>query len=130
MKSSRIGKRNGEAPKIQALPPTPKGGGREQNPRGVVEGDIPNSMLYHSIYNETQWRALPDKVGLMRDAINWSMSLGMTLPMSPRDASKESYPSYSVKGLCNSRFWRVGDYQAYPPGEDRALMAWENKVIL
>ena len=66
----------------------------------------------------------------MRDAIKQSTSLGMTLPMSPRDASKESYPSYSVKGLCNSIFWRSGYYQAYPPGEDRALMAWENKVIL
>ena len=66
----------------------------------------------------------------MRDAIKQSTSLGMTLPMSPRDASKESYPSYSVKGLCNSIFWRSGYYQAYPPGEDRALMAWENKVVL
>ena len=87
-------------------------------------------MVYHPSYYETRWKVLRDKAGPMRGSLKRASGLGLTLPPSPRDASKDSCPSYHIKGLCNSRCSRAGDHMSYPSGGDQALIAWATKVIL
>ena len=79
-----------------------------RNPRVTGECDIKNSMVYHPSYYETRWRALRDKAGPMRDVIKRSTSIGIYLPLPPRNASKEACPSYHIKELCNERCGRAG----------------------
>ena len=66
----------------------------------------------------------------MRDVFRRASGLGLTMPLSPRDASKESCLSYHIKGLCNSRCGRAGDHIPYPSGGDQLIMTWAMKVIL
>ena len=84
------------------------GGDGGHNPRVEGGGDIPNSIVYYPSYDETMWRALRDKVFPMRGVLKRTTGLGLTLPPYPHDAFKESCPSYRFKGLCNSRYGRIG----------------------
>ena len=70
------------------------------------------------------------RVGPIRDFIKRSTILGMALDPSPHNASKESFPSYHIKGMCNSICGREGYHHPYLPVGDCALMSLSNKVIL
>ena len=56
-------------------------------------------MVYHPSYRGNRWRAVRYKAGRMRDVIKNATSLGLALPLSPHDTSKEAFPSYHIKGL-------------------------------
>ena len=46
----------------------------------------------------------------MRDILKSVSFLVLTLTPSHRDASKESFPTYQIKGMCQYRCMREGDY--------------------
>ena len=64
------------------------------------------------------------------DVLKRVTGLVLTLPPNPRNASKETFPSYNNKGLLNARFRREGYHLPYPIVGDLALIAWSNKDIL
>ena len=66
----------------------------------------------------------------VRYVIKRSTILGMSLAPSPHNASKESFPYYHIKGMCNSICRREGYHHPYLPVGECALVSWSNKVIL
>ena len=51
----------------------------------------------------------------MRGVIKRETCLGLALPPSLYNASKEACPYYHIKGMRNARCGREGDHQPYTP---------------
>ena len=100
-------------------PPHPPGGGGGQ-PQCGGGGDITNAVVYYPSYNGTRCRALNYKAGPMMDVLKRASGIWETLPPPRHDASKDSYPSYHIKGLCNSRCGRAREHVPYPPETNRS----------
>ena len=71
-----------------------------------------------------------NKADPMRDVLKRASGLGLILPLSPCNASKDYCSYYQIKGLCNCRCGRSGHYVPYPPGGYQTLMELTIKVTL
>ena len=82
-----------------------------RNPRVTVECDIKNSMVYHPSYYETRWRLLRDKAGTMRDAIKRLTSIGLYLPLPPRQRVIRGLPLLPYKEVVQQKMWEGRGHQ-------------------
>ena len=79
---------------------------------GAGDKERLNSMAYNNAYVEGRW-GLFQNMGAMRLITRKSSLTGVNLPASPVDPNCKAFPTFHIKGMCNTGCGNAADHVAH-----------------
>ena len=86
-------------------------------------------MVYNTGYYNTWCKYVRDSSGMMRKSIKHANAVGLNLPPSPHNPTKELFPLYNIKGLFNTYCVQVRYHNPHLDGANGSLMDWSKKEM-
>ena len=96
---------------------------------GTGEEERPNNIAYKNAYMKGRW-GIFRHAGAMRLITQKVILAGVDLPLSPIDPKCKAFPTFYIKGMCNTGCGNVTDHVAHTWEQDCTMpIMWLGKCV-